>query len=471
MPSPVRRYGLSRLSYETNRPQSKESALILTTTDIDVNIRIVSLADQTSGTIAKQTVQNGSSQGENITETEDSMINTIVGSEEKLQNTDKKVNWDIVNNSSNNLGENTNQDNRSIMAGDKCKPVTNIVFIKTHKTGSTTMASLFERFGYRNNLTFALPKYGHVFHNSNKFLQTYVIPIPKVLSKFYPRFNILANHAVYNRPELDKTVPNATYVTILRDPVTQLESAFGYFEMYKGLNLHDNNSFKIFMNNISHYYYNTTFKYNQKLRSKNGQLFDLGLDIKKVNDTDFIRRKIETLDEEFDLVLITEYFDESLILMKKLLCWSFDDILYISAGVRSKSHRYSISDDLQRKIRQWNAGDMLLYNHFNKTLWRKIEEYGPTFKTDLNKFRRLEKEAFDKCVDSSKINSKDKREDKFVINANDSGKYCLDLLRADVPYTTLLKKTWKNIFNRAYIITTGNKLQREKTSSNNKFKF
>ena len=456
----------------------------MATTDIDVNIRTYSSADQTLGTYALQTVPTGPNKDVK-TEIEDTMINTIIvspvhgnsgnlwndnsrgngeegwyqdsmtgfqvnnsGSDDQRQNTDKTVNWDIVGNSNDSLREDISHENKSIMADDKCNPVTNIVFIKTHKTGSTTMASLFERFGYRNNLTFALPKYGHIFHNFNKFSQAYVIPIPKVLAKTYPRFNILTNHAIYNRPELEKTVPNATYVTILRDPVTQLESAFGYFQMYKGLNIYGSNTFEIFMKNVSHYYYNATFKYKNKIRSKNGQLFDLGVNITD-NNTEIIRRKIRTLDEEFDLVLITEYFDESLILMKKILCWSFDDILYISAGVRSKSHRYSISEDLQRKIRQWNAGDVLLYNHFNKTLWRKIEEYGPTFQTDLNKFRKLEKEVFDKCVDSSNINSKDKREDKFVINPKNSGKYCQDLLRSDVPYIALLKKTWKNISNRA----------------------
>ena len=375
-------------------------------------------------------------------------VNNSTGSERKLQNTDTTVNWDSESYSSDNLRVDINHDDTFVMDGDNCTPITNIVFLKTHKTGSTTMTSIFERFGYRNNLTFALPKHRHGFDKSKNFSQAYVIPIPKVLAKSYPRFNILANHAIYNRPELDKTVPNATYITILRNPVTQLESAFGYFEMYKGLNISGPNAFEIFMENISLYFYNTTFKYKQKIRSKNGQLFDLGFNT-KVNNTDIIRRKIRTLDGEFDLVLITEYFDESLILMRKLLCWSYDDILYISAGVRSKSHRYSISKDLQQKIRQWNAGDVLLYDHFNKTFWRKIEQYGPTFQTDLKTFRELEKEAFHKCVDTSKINNKDKRVDKFVINPRNSGKYCRDLLRADVRYTALLKKNWKTICKRA----------------------
>ena len=329
---------------------------------------------------------------------------------------------------------------------EKCNPIHKIIYIKTHKTGSTTMASIFERYGYRRNLMFALPKAKHVFPTTY-FSKKGVIPIPKNLAKVHPGYDILDNHAVYNRPEMDKIVPNATYITIIRDPVSQLESAFGYFEMAKGMGVSNaSNPFDKFMQNPYHYY-NTT-NYTMKLRSRNGQLFDLGLPAKLMNDTDAMQAKVDALDKEFDLVLITEYFDESLILMKKLLCWSFDDILYISNGIRSKSHRFTLSEDLKRRIRLWNAGDVLLYNHFNQTFWKKVHDYGPSFWTDLEEFRRLERKAVDKCVDSNKVDTKDRREDKFVISPKHPGKYCQDLLRADVEYTGLLKHKLIGVTNR-----------------------
>ena len=268
-------------------------------------------------------------------------------------------------------------------SNETCKPITKIVFIKTHKTGSTTMASIFERFGYRNRLIFALPRAKHVFATNSYFSRKGVIPMPSVLAKSHLHFDILDNHAIYHRPEMDKTVPNATYITILRDPVAQLESAFGYYEMAKGMGISNHtNPFETFMHRPLHYYKNTS--YNFKTRSRNAQLYDLGLiNTRLFDDKNAILRKIYSLDKELDLVLITEYFDESLILMKKLLCWSFDDILYISNGIRSKSHRFRISDDLKGRIRQWNAGDVLLYNHFNRTLWQKIEDYGPSFQADF----------------------------------------------------------------------------------------
>jgi len=47
-----------------------------------------------------------------------------------------------------------------------CTPKSNIFFLKTHKTGSSTVQNLLLRYGDKNNLTFALPRSttGHVFN-------------------------------------------------------------------------------------------------------------------------------------------------------------------------------------------------------------------------------------------------------------------------------------------------------------------
>jgi galactosylceramide sulfotransferase len=37
---------------------------------------------------------------------------------------------------------------------------------------------------------------------------------------------------------------------------------------------------------------------------------------------------ITALNTEFDLVMITEYMDESLIMLKRIFCWEMDDIMF-----------------------------------------------------------------------------------------------------------------------------------------------
>ncbi|PIK34920.1 putative galactosylceramide sulfotransferase isoform X2 [Apostichopus japonicus] len=127
---------------------------------------------------------------------------------------------------------NNNNNNTSVTTHEpECLPKQKIVFIKTHKTASTTTASIFERYGYYRNLTFVTGK-RHVLSFAGKFNRKNVLPFPKMKKK---TFDILANHARYDRKEMSFLIPNAVYVTILRKPEDQLESAFGISKCTKRL--------------------------------------------------------------------------------------------------------------------------------------------------------------------------------------------------------------------------------------------
>lgn len=59
---------------------------------------------------------------------------------------------------------------------------------------------------------------------------------------------------------------------------------------------------------------------------KNQQLFDLGVNHLQMENEDVVAQKIAHLDDQLHLVLIAELFDESLILLAKLLCWDLSDV-------------------------------------------------------------------------------------------------------------------------------------------------
>ncbi|XP_071960606.1 galactosylceramide sulfotransferase-like isoform X2 [Antedon mediterranea] len=323
-----------------------------------------------------------------------------------------------------------------------CNESRNIVFVKTHKTASTTLASILQRFGYTRNLLFTLGKRGHVLSSTHLFNRKMIPSLPpnvKLFNKSLTGYNLLTNHVRYNRPEMDAVVQNAKYITIIREPSAHFESCFGYFEMAKRLKLTNfSNPIEMFMKTPSRF---LAKKFYMWQRAKNGQLYDLGLDHEHHDDFFTVKYKIKQLDSEFDLMLLSEYFDESLILLKKLMCWSFDDILYISNGIRSHSHRYVINDQLRTRIRKWSSADVMMYNHFNKTLWRKVKEYGETFNADLAEFRQREHQAIQKCIDEQRTNKRDRREEKFVLKRNMTGSvFCENLLRGDVQYTGLIRR-------------------------------
>ena len=280
--------------------------------------------------------------------------------------------------------------------GFQCKVAKDkLVFIKTHKTGSTTIATILERYGYRHNLTFAIPWVSHIFHKSKLLNRNMVMAFSD-----QNKFDMLTNHARFNRKEMEVVVPGATFVTIIRDPVTQFESAFGYYEMAKSLGLaKEKGPLAEFVDDPQQYFRK---KFYLKEQSNNRQMYDLGLDHRFHDDTSEVERHISTLEKELDLVMLTEYIDESLILLRNLMCWSLEDILYLSNGVRNKNHRNLMSPEIAEKIREWNAADLVLYHHFNRTFWQKVNKYGPTFDRDLHFFRQLQKSITNACLDTDK---------------------------------------------------------------------
>lgn len=72
-----------------------------------------------------------------------------------------------------------------------CSPKKNIVLLKTHKTGSSTIQNILYRFGDSHDLKFALPLAGkNYFCFNENFSRTCVAPLPRGY-----QYNVLANHA------------------------------------------------------------------------------------------------------------------------------------------------------------------------------------------------------------------------------------------------------------------------------------
>ena len=62
---------------------------------------------------------------------------------------------------------------------------------------------------------------------------------------------------------------------------------------------------------------------------KNQMLWDLGMSSQETENENILRKKLKLYHDEFDVVLITERFYESLIVMKEELCWDIQDLLFL----------------------------------------------------------------------------------------------------------------------------------------------
>lgn len=130
---------------------------------------------------------------------------------------------------------------------------------------------------------------------------------------------------------------------------------------------------------------------------KNGMFFDLGLHTSEYEDEIAISTAIFELQRKFTLVLIYEYLDESLVLLKRKLCWEIDDVIYFSSLLQHNTARnFTISREAKDAIEKWNKADFMLYDFFNATLWEDIRNE-QNFSMELANFKARRREIEIHC--------------------------------------------------------------------------
>ncbi|XP_078589544.1 galactose-3-O-sulfotransferase 2-like [Branchiostoma floridae x Branchiostoma japonicum] len=277
-----------------------------------------------------------------------------------------------------------------------CQPNTNIAFIKTHKTGSSTVMQIFQRFGFLRNLSFLLPK--------GSINQLYPFGIRDRMYLPAPiegrPFDILTHHTVYDRAGITQLLSaNVTFVTIVREPMERLKSAFNFYKLAWRYKIPGPDPLLRFLENPGKFEHHITR--NRDYETKNNIALELGFPLKSlssVKEKD-IREFVEKISREFDLVMVLEYFDESLVLLRRLLCWDMRDILNFkyNSFQYGKLGNTSFSEKLIQNYRQHSAIDYALYEHFNRTLWSKINKAGSDFREELAHFRWLQTTMKTEC--------------------------------------------------------------------------
>ncbi|XP_077863883.1 galactose-3-O-sulfotransferase 3-like [Saccoglossus kowalevskii] len=267
--------------------------------------------------------------------------------------------------------------------------------LKTHKSGSSTLQNIILRYAEKHNLSVVLPKEGHQLGYPENFDLADIIRAP------WGQYNILTNHVRFSPDKIYSLMPRDTiYITILRNPIMQFESLFNYYRLGDVVRVRS-------LTDPLSTFLRSPHSYPRNYFTKNNYMYDLGFSEDDWNTPDKIRDIIRTVDKIFDFVFISEYFDESLILLRHAMCWSIRDIAYFSVNVRHRSSTRAVTPWMEQQIKKWNVGDYQLYRYFNKTFWQKVYKFG---------IKRMEKEKHDlqreiqiyieRCIDDVTVNGK-----------------------------------------------------------------
>ncbi|XP_043925879.1 galactose-3-O-sulfotransferase 2-like [Protopterus annectens] len=255
-----------------------------------------------------------------------------------------------------------------------CSPKTHLMFLKTHKTGSTTVQNILFRYADGNNLSVALSRTGSIH-----------LGYPQLFSEDFvkrsetgQKFDIMANHLKFNLPEISKVMHYDTfYFSIIRNPIFLAESSSVYFNTLNGAK--DLNEYM--KSPMSYYDPSNVFSF----LAKNSMWYDFGFDHNHKNEAEYFELAIGQIESAFHLILLSEYFDESMILLKEVLCWNMDDVIYFKLNGRSRATIQNLNWETIEKLKVWNSLDWKMYLHFNKTFWRTISK--------VVGLKRLEKEV------------------------------------------------------------------------------
>lgn len=258
------------------------------------------------------------------------------------------------------------------------------------------MQNIIFRFSDKNHLLVAVPQSGLYFGHPLPFNRDLV---PKLKSGF--KYNIIANHLRLNNSELKSLMPSDTkLVTILREPNSLFDSLYNFYNLKHLFGV----SFEHFLAEL---YSNSTIdsKLNSRLNGRFGRnqmSFDLGLNVSQFEENKTIDAFIERLDATFDLVLISDRMDESLVLLRHHFCWSVSDVVVFRLNARKETSIATFGEQTAQKLRRLNGADHKLYRYFSEKLDTKIEKFGfDRMKLEVEELKKRTNSLYEQCVDKS----------------------------------------------------------------------
>ena len=313
------------------------------------------------------------------------------------------------------------------------KEVQHIAFLKVHKAASSTAQNIFLRYGWYRNLTFVLPPaknpfgYPNIISLRESLTNSNILPPPEG-----HHYDILCNHVFYTYEAFRKFMPNDTvFIGILREPFDLYKSILNYFRpayIYKKIN--DLFPASAFIRDPSKYEPKrlTASWTNNRMAIEYGFPSEL---FSNYNQT-AIDNYLEKLNKEFKVILIAEYMEESVIIMRRYLNWQTKDIMYLSQNVARKKNESMLSKAFDREFyKSYAKIDYALYNFFYKRLREQIRQEGQDFDDELLQFKELRKVVYEYCKQNEEQTPLPVAATRWGDSFNVTKSNCTELLRGE----------------------------------------
>jgi hypothetical protein len=259
-------------------------------------------------------------------------------------------------------------------------PLAPIIFLKTHKTGSSTLTNIFYRMADWRGLKCMLPK--RATGVDGQYLN-YPDPFPGIREDApHHQYDMIAAHAVFAPEMFNWMKSNPKVITIMREPTERWLSHWDYMISFvhtqSGGNCGaDSNMLTQLLQTQQQDSGCNALKQGGSYQGvcsdimrlcANQMAFDLGyFSINGNNPPPMLDSYVTEMDKRIDLVMITEMFDESLVLLKKLLGVPIEEV-YAGHFKENSGARTKPTPEQVGMIRSVTSVDRRLYDHFHKKL-------------------------------------------------------------------------------------------------------
>ena len=279
-----------------------------------------------------------------------------------------------------------------------CQPHRHVFYLKVPKTGSSTFNSIMNRMIMKHNLT-SLRSIDKLPH-PNEVLKL----LGETPETDNTQFDTKVIHGKFDDKFLARVMQkDSVYIATIREPFEQFKSYF-LFKHHGGKDISvlqqeiedmiltskpspGKNYYKTFQNHDYEYLENPMYRY-----------FKYDYTTSLFNQT-YTKEIINYIASRFKVVIVDKY-DESLLILKRQLCWDIKDIIYIphkNASYSGKSQKPPNENIMREYHRNISKLDYDLFNYFLQVHNEQVAIYGQGFMDELNEYQRVKTIASDFC--------------------------------------------------------------------------
>ncbi|KAK2708936.1 hypothetical protein QYM36_014532, partial [Artemia franciscana] len=279
-----------------------------------------------------------------------------------------------------------------------CEPKRKIGFLKMHKCASTTLQNVFFRYAHINDLNVILPLKRWNYLGSPDLFS---IKLVEETPWHHLGYDIMALHTRWDHNSIKQALSgDPAFVTIVREPAELFESLYGYYNFQ---NFFKNLTFFSFLDKLEDGGFEKKNNRFMGKIGKNQMLFDLGFPVKYFDNEEKVKKFVEEVKNNFHLVMVTDKMDESIVLLKHLLCWDYKDLVILKLNARAESKKKKLSPAQTEKLRKWLKADNFLYLTFREVFDKKVEEFGyEKMEEEKQKLSTIRNQIMEECLSGKK---------------------------------------------------------------------